>query len=159
MKRNDQSAGLQLLDTGVLVDFQVLDTHIEPSPDGENLAVRVDLGFAGEDEEDPGDIAEWGAFGFIFVLAVLSFADARPRGHSEADYLEGDEFSIADLFDGLRFSRGELHFSADYIRGRCVKTHITVRPNGTVTLTTWGRGQTALRWLDRLKGKRLMQLL
>lgn len=157
MRRDEQRAGIQLLETGVLVDFQVLDTHIEPSPDGENLAVRVELVCAGEEEDDPSDIAEWGAFGFIFVLATLSFVDARPRGLSEVDYVEGDEFNIADLFDGLRFSCGELHFSADYIRGRCVKTDITVRADGTVTLTTWGRGQRALRWLDRLKGKRLMQ--
>ena len=73
--------------------------------------------------------------------------------------LNGRNDDQGHLFEGLRFSYGELHFSADYIRGRCVKTHITVRPNGTVTLTTWGRGQTALRWLDRLKGKRLMQLI
>jgi hypothetical protein len=155
MKSDEQSAGTKLLETGALVDFQVLDTHIESSPDGENLAVRVELVCAGEEEDDPGDVVEWGAFGF--VLATLSFVDARPRGLSEVDYVEGDELNIVDLFDGLRFSCGELHFRADYIRGRCVKTDVTVRPDGTVTLTTWGRGQSALRWLDRLNCKRLMQ--
>jgi hypothetical protein len=45
-------------------------------------------------------------------------------------------------------------FCADYLRGRSLKTDIIVRPNGTVTLTTRGRGKTAWRWLDTLKGKK-----
>lgn len=159
MNLEERRTGLQLLETGVLAEFQVLETHIEPSPDGENLAVRIELVFAGEEEDDPADIVEWIAFGFVFVLAALSFADARPRGLSEADYVDEDEFSVADLFNGLLFSRGELHFHADYVRGRCMKTDITVRPDGTVTLSTWGRGQSAPRWLDRIRGKRLMRVV
>jgi hypothetical protein len=27
-----------------------------------------------------------------------------------------------------------------------------------VTLTTWGRGQSALRWLDKLQGKKMMDV-
>ena len=38
-----------------------------------------------------------------------------------------------------------------------MKTDVTIRADGTVTLTTWGRGKAALRWLDRLKGKKLME--
>jgi len=34
-----------------------------------------------------------------------------------------------------------------------MKTDVTIRPDGTVTLRTGGRGQSALRWLDRLQGK------
>ena len=59
--------------------------------------------------------------------------------------------------ESLRYIRGELHLYCDYIRGRCLKTGITVRPDGHVTLTTWGRGEAALRWLDRLKGKKTLQ--
>ena len=91
MNREERRAGLQLLETGVLVDFQVLDTRVEPSPDEENLAVRLELLLAGEEEDDPADIVEWIAFGFIFVLAALSFADVRLRGLSEADYVDEDE--------------------------------------------------------------------
>jgi len=59
----------------------------------------------------------------------------------------------------VRFMRGELHFDADYIRGRRIKTRIVVRSNGTVTLETIGRGKAALRWLEQPKGKKLMQLV
>ena len=41
----------------------------------------------------------------------------------------------------------------DYLRGRSMKTNLTIRPDGTVTLTTWGRGESGLRWLDQLQGK------
>jgi hypothetical protein len=34
-----------------------------------------------------------------------------------------------------------------------------VRSNGMVTPETIGRGKAALRWLDQLKGKKLMQLV
>ncbi|HVO72063.1 MAG TPA: hypothetical protein VMT24_18565 [Aggregatilineaceae bacterium] len=111
------------------------------------------------EEEDPADIAEWAAFGLIFALAVLSFADARPRGQSDIDFLEDDEFTVADLFECLRFSNGELRFSVDYLRGRCMKTDITVRRDGRMTLSTRNRGQAALRWLDRLEGKKTLKLV
>jgi hypothetical protein len=58
-----------------------------------------------------------------------------------------------------RFLRGELHFDADYIRGRRVKTHIVVRSNGTCTIETVGRGKAALRWLERLRGKKHLQVV
>ena len=63
------------------------------------------------------------------------------------------------LIERLRFVRGELCFDADYIRGRRIKTRIVVRSNDTVTLETIGRGKGALRWLDQLNGKKLMQLV
>jgi hypothetical protein len=93
----------------------------------------------------------------MFVLGVLSFAEARPRNMSSVDYQEKDEFTVADFIEGLRFVRGELHFNADYIRGRRIKTSIAVRANGTVKLETVGRGKAVLRWLDRLQGKKLLQ--
>jgi hypothetical protein len=105
------------------------------------------------------DTAEWGAFGFIFFLGVLSFAEAKPRILSALEYEEKDEFTLADFIEGLRFVRGELHFDAHYIRGRRVKTRIIVRSNGIVTLETVGRGKAALRWLEQLKGKKLLQLV
>jgi hypothetical protein len=95
----------------------------------------------------------------MFVLGVLSFAEARSRNMSSIDYHEKDEFTVADFIAGLRFVRGELHFDADYIRGRRIKTRIAVRANGTVRLETTGRGKAALRWLERLQGKKLLQLV
>lgn len=81
----------------------------------------------------------------------------RVLGHEvlpALDYRERDELSVSDFFEGLAFRRGELHFRADYIRGRRVKTDITVRSDGSVTVTTVGRGKAPFRWLDRLKGKK-----
>ena len=88
-----------------------------------------------------------------------TFAEAKPRNLSALEYEEKDEFGLADFIERLLFVRGELHFDADYIRGRRVKTRIAVRSNGTVTVETIGRGKAALRWLEQLKGKKLMQLV
>ncbi len=150
----------QLLETGSIVLFRILDTQTELTPDKENVYVRTDLVFQGDDEEDdPAEIVEWGAFGFLFILAALSFHDARPRGISEMDFLTKDNFTVSDFFECLTYGQNGLHLRADYIRGRCMKTDITIRTDGTVTLTTWGRGQSALRWLDKLQGKTLMDVV
>ena len=95
----------------------------------------------------------------IFALAVLSFADARPRGSSDIDFVENDEFTVCDLFEYLRFVNGELRFYADYVRGRCLKTDITVRKDGRIILSTRNRGKSALRWLDQLQGKKRLTLV
>ena len=153
----ERLAGYDLIESGTLVTFEVQETDVRESADGDETLVRIELqlGLPNEDEEDDGptDDHEWGAFGFIFTLAVLSFKDARPRGGSVLDFVEEDEFTVRDLLQGLRYERGELRFSADYVRGRCMKTDVTVRPTGAVTLETHYRGETALRWVDRLKGK------
>ncbi len=153
----DRLGGYKLLETGALVVFDVVDTQVESSPAGDMAFVRIDLrlGEALEDGERSTD-HEWGALGFIFCLAVLSFHDARPRGVSDRDFVEKDELTVADLLDCLRYERSELRFSADYIRGRCVKTDITVRGDGTATLETRNRGEVTTRGLQRLGGKKLM---
>jgi hypothetical protein len=154
MNDTGKSAAHRLLETGTLVRFRVVDTHTELSPDKENVFVRADLVFEDDDEDtDPGEIVEWAAFGFLFTLAVLSFHDARPRGISEIDYRPNDEFTVADFVDCLSYKHGELRLQTDYIRGRSMKTGVAIRQHGSVTLTTWGRGQSALRWLDQLQGK------
>jgi hypothetical protein len=140
--------------------FRVVDTRTELTPDKENVFVRVDLVFEGDDEEtDPADVVEWDAFGFLFTLAASSFHDARPRGISELDFQTGDEFTVADFFEWLTFSAGGLRLRTDYVRGRSMKTNVTIRPEGSITLTTWGRGQRALRWLDMLRGKKPMTVV
>lgn len=157
----------KLIHTGTLVNFDIVETTIDESAGGDEALVGIDL-LLGEVEDNQDDLEageqpyrtedhEWGAFGFIFCLATLSFHDARPRGVSDDDYIEGDELSVADLHDGLRYERGELRFSADYIRGRCVKTDITVRADGSVTLATRCRGEAAVRWVARLKGKKVLE--
>ena len=154
MSETRKPATQSLLEIGTLVLFRVIDTHTELSPDKENVFVRADLVFKGDDEDtDPSEIAEWAAFGFLFTLAALSFHDARPRGISERDFQSRDGFTVADFFECLTFGKSGLRLHTDYVRGRSMKTDVTIRPDGTVTLTTWGRGQSALRWLDQLQGK------
>lgn len=66
---------------------------------------------------------------------------------------------VGDLFECLRFVDGELRFTSDYLRGRGMKTDITVRKEGQLTQHTRLRGQAVFRWLDRLQGKKLVTLL
>ena len=155
----ERRVGHRLLESGAVVGFRIIETKVDPSPDKETFSVSAELELGEGDDEDPAELVEWAALGFIFVLAVLSFADARPRGLSEVDYWEDDEFRVSDLIEGLSFERGELHFSADYIRGRCLKTDIRVTKAGRVTLATRARGKQALLWLDRLQGKKLLRVV
>lgn len=84
----------------------------ELAPDKENIHVRVDLAFEVEEEDgDPADVVEWAAFGFIFVLAVLSFADARPRGLSEVDYSAKDDLTVADFLRACPSENGDYIFA------------------------------------------------
>jgi hypothetical protein len=161
-----QMIGYELIKTGSLVSFRIVEQEVLAAPDEAEFGMRLLLRFVsgeGEDDQDEDDVAEdtveWGAFGFMFVLGMLSFAEARPRNMSSVDYHEKDEFTVADFIEGLRFVRGELHFDADYIRGRRIKTRNAVRANGTVRLETTGRGNAVLRWLERLQGKKLLQLV
>ena len=157
MTPEDISAGKHLLKNGSLVEFKILDTQVLPGFDDAEFGFRIDLRLG--EEEDDSDEVEWGGLGFCFVLAVLSFADARPRGASEIDYQEDDQITLTDFLEGFSFVRGELHFRGDYIRGRRLKTDISVKPDGLVRLETVGRGKAALQWLDRLKGKKMMSLI
>jgi hypothetical protein len=158
MNHFDRSAGYQLLETASLVDFRIGEPIIQTCTDGENIFLQVGL-MLGNDDEESADIAEWASFGLIFALAVLSFADARPRGLSDKDFVDDDEFTIGDLFECLNFVSGELRFSSDYLRGRCMKTDIVMRKDGQLTLSTRNRGQSALRWLDRLQGKKMLTIV
>ena len=77
----------------------------------------------------------WGAVPLIYVIGVLSFVDARPRGSSGIDCEEKDQWTVADMASRLRFERGLLSFEADYLRGRMVKTDVT-DPQGRPLLPT-----------------------
>ncbi len=152
----DRAAGIHLLEQGTLVEFETLEVEVMPSPDQAEFGVRINLRLGVE--EDDNDV-EWGGLGFMFVLAMLSFSDARPRGMSEAEYQDKDELNVVDFLSGLTYEEGRLRFHGDYIRGRRVKTWIIVKPDGTCVLETVGRGKAAIHWLDRLKGKKTMQVV
>lgn len=162
MNTEDRTAGYRLLETGTTVPFRIIGQDFVSGPDDAEFAARVELQFDSDEEGEeyePDDIVEWGAFGFLFTVGVLSFADARPREASIIEYSEKDELTVADFLEHLRFVRGELHFYADYVRGRRIKTEVVVRPNGTATLQTFGRGKAAIRWLERLQGRKLMLIV
>jgi hypothetical protein len=59
----------------------------------------------------------------------------------------------------LSFERGRLHFYADYVRGRCMKTTIEIDREGRITLDTANRGEAATRWISKLQGKKTMPLV
>jgi len=131
-------------------DLAVIATDIAPTVGNEDLHVRIELQL---DEE----LLESCAFGLVFVLGLLSFAAARPRGISGQWYEDDDQFTAADMLRHLRFERGGLHLDVDYLRGRCVKTQIEVKGDGRVILETVNRGQAATRWVDQLRGKKFLR--
>jgi hypothetical protein len=152
----ERRAGYALLRIGAAVPVRIVEESVMAGADEGEFALRLELSFDDEDspEEDRAEVVEWGALGFLFVIGVLSFADARPRGYSGAEYVERDDFRVEDLVAGLSFRNGELHLDTDYVRGRRMKTHVIVRPDGTATLQTIGRGKAPLRWIARLKGEK-----
>lgn len=140
----------ELVKDALLFDeIEVRDPQLTPTVGNEDLHVRIEM----QVEED---LIRSGGFALIYVLALLSFADARPRGVSGHWYEDEDQFTAADMLRHLTFERGALHLYVDYLRGRCVKTEIDVSSNGRVVLQTVNRGQAATRWVDRIKGKRFL---
>jgi hypothetical protein len=154
----DRAAGYSLLESGTLVQFQVVKTEIHEGPDAAEFSVEMQLEFPPDPDTEENDL-DWGAFGFLFVIGVLSFADARPRESSVIEYVEQDEFQVGDLLNCLRWEGGALKFSADYVRGRRMKTEVVLQPDGSGTLSTTGRGKAAILWLERLKGKKSLQVV
>jgi hypothetical protein len=147
MTDNERTAGYRLLETGTAVSFRITGTETLEGPDAAEFSLRVELAFPSDPDSEENDL-EWGAFGFLFVLGTLSFDDAGPREISVIHYVESDEFQVDDFMDCLQWEGGALKFDADYVRGRRMKTRIVLRPDGSGTLTTAGRGKSALRWLE-----------
>lgn len=99
------------------------------------------------------------AFGILFALGVLSFHEARPAGYSEIDYENEDEFGIADFLGHVLFRRGALELETDYLRGRRMKTYVSIHQDGRIAVQTIGRDLAAERWLMTLQGKRPLHLV
>lgn len=143
------------LRTAAVADITVLKSEAQPTPAGDDWHMVIDGRIGTEDEDD----VEWAAFGLIFALGVLSFHDARPRGVSEKDFSDNDDWFSKDMLRNIRFVRGELHFYADYVRGRMLKTTVIVRRDGTFHLQTINRGQAATRWIATLQGKKPLTIV
>lgn len=146
----DTPFAYETLRTATLVRFRILRAEGEEHPDRSWQRVTCHV----HREDLP-----WGAIPLIYTIGALSFADARPRGSSEIDYAERDEWTVADMASRLRFERGLLSFEADYVRGRMVKTDVTVGPDGRLTVDTRNRHEMALRWLGTLKGQKHIRLV
>ena len=140
----------ELIRTGTLVEFEIIETQIEPTAAGDDSHVHLTL-------KIPEDDVESYAFALVYVLGLLSFHDGRPRGYSGKFFDDDDEWRAADMLRHLEFRRGHLYFDADYVRGRCLKTTIEVTRDGIVTIETLNRGEAAVRWVDKLKGKKYLQ--
>jgi|SRR5665213_187187 len=97
MNADDRTAGYSLLETGTTVPFRIIEQDLTSGPDDAEFAARVELRFDSEkegEEYEPDDVVEWGAFGFLFTVGVLSFADARPREASIIEYAGKDELTV-----------------------------------------------------------------
>ena len=90
-----------LLTTAATAELTVTKSHVQPTPAGDDWHVVIE-GRIGSEE---GDDVEWAAFGVIFALGVLSFHDAKPRGLSEKEFFEVDEWSAGDMLRSLQFAR------------------------------------------------------
>jgi hypothetical protein len=141
----------ELIKTAIAAEISVTSTEVSPTSTGDRF-VRIE-GRLGDDEEPH---VEWAAFGFIYALGLMSFEAARPRGNSDIDFQERDTWSAADMQRRLRYESGRLSFESDYVRGRMMKTDVTILPNGRFTLTTTNRGEVATRWIARLQGKKIL---
>jgi len=144
------SAAYELLERVVTLPIRILSSEADEQPDSSSQRLRCKI--LRDDVED-------GALALIFALGVLSFHDARPRGNSHIDYVEGDDWTLDDLVSRLRFWKGALCLDTDYVRGRMMKTHIRVWPTGIVEIDTIGRHQMATRWIQLLKGKKHLRLV
>ena len=141
----------ELLRSAGAARITVTKVDVQPTSIGDRH-VRIE-GQLGDEENDD---VEWAAFGFIYALGLLSFHGARPRGNSDIHFEDDDDWSAADMQRHLRYESGRLVFDADYVRGRMMKTDITVFPDGRFFLTTTNRGEAATRWLARLQGKKVV---
>lgn len=156
------NTALQLLRTGLLVPLKVESEEVLPQPgDSAEFGFALRLRVADDDDDtlEPEDVASWGSLGVAFLLGSLAFAGARPRGVSSEHYVEHDEFTVGDLVAHLRHERRGLTLDLDYLRGRRVKTRISIATDGTATLQTHGRGKAALDWLAQARGERRAALV
>ena len=136
-----------------IVEFEVLEDEYQELPleDGTvNSSQKIIFQIT---DEEP-DIS---SVGVLFALALMSFTYAAPRGYSFNDFIPDEEYNLGYFLEGLRFERGVLSHSSDYVSGRCLKTDISYEPGGKVTIFTRNRGRGADRWLIHLQGKKHLQ--
>lgn len=141
---------LELIEDLLALELQVVET--KRSEFHGTVHMKMTL------REDP-EILATCAFALVYGIGVLSFADARPRGVSGMHFKDDDQWYVGDMLRGLKFERGELHFHADYVRGRMMKTTVYVRQDGRIELETINRGESAARWVATLQGKKRFSVI
>src|SRR5436309_11739104 len=78
-----------------------------------------------------------------------------PNGSERCD--QRSEATRSSVVRHLRYERRRLVCETDYVRGRMMKTDVTVFPGGRFTLTTTNRGEAASRWVAQLQGKKILR--
>ncbi len=131
----------------VASDFKLVELNSSQVGDIPTQQIRLLI-----DEDD----VETSAFGILYSVSLLSFLQARPAGVSEIDFREQDVWSAEDLFRHLSFEHGRLHFYADYVRGRLMKTTVEISKDGSLVIETINRADEATQWAEYLLGKRGM---
>lgn len=155
----NRSAAFDLFDAGTRLRFAIDKIEMLEQSDPLRFTVRIDLSFPPNAETRESDL-ERSAHGFLFVIGVLSFADATAEGLMSGTCDDDDNcFWIDDLLHALRWQGSTLQFSANCVRGRKMNTTVVLRSDGTGTLSTVGREMAAQRWLHCLQGDEALQLV
>ena len=91
----------------------------------------------------------------LFLISSLSFLEAGPvlDEDGETEFAEVDGWTPADFVSHLRFEGSGLRVALDCIRGRSIFTTILLSPNGELTIQTRGRGKSATRWINYVRGR------
>lgn len=145
MHDTDKHLGQALVQQVIGLDYHILmEDYIHSIVDFQ--VMRLIIQFKEDD-------LETSAFGIMFTLSALSFHDARPGGTANIGYQKTDEWTIRDFLQNLSFACGKLQFHAGYVRGRLMKTEISVSSDGLMVIETRNRGRSASRWVTSLRGK------
>lgn len=110
---DDLEAVRDLARSATLARFRILRIDGAERPDRSWQSVTCHL----HREDVP-----WAAIPVVHVIGALSFGDARPRGASDIDYREDDEWTLADLVQRLRFEPRGLALDTDYVRRLCKRS-------------------------------------
>lgn len=146
-----EKIGYELIAQVAGLEIEVLATKTTPTTDDDFL-IEMECRVEKED-------VEVSAFGILFTLAALSFSEAKPAGSSVIDFEEEDAFQVADLVEHMHFSRAGLELDLDYLRGRRMKTRITLDAKGRLFIRTMGRDLAPERWVMTLQGKKRLRLV
>ena len=97
----------------------------------------------------------------LFLITSLAFLEAAPE-HPESEESEAevqnDGWTPADFLSYLRLDQGGYRIALDEVRGRGVFTEVALDDLGHLKITTFGRGQSASRWLNYVEGRPHLQI-